>query len=54
MAQSIETLANAFSVNSNDETCAMRVEINEIKKDMNDTKKSIDGIKTLLLQVINK
>lgn len=35
MAKSIETLANAFYANPNDETSDIRTKINDIKKDVN-------------------
>lgn len=54
MEKSIETLANEFYEKPHDEASAMRAEINDTKKEVNDKRKSIDEIKAILLQAVNK
>lgn len=44
----------SFFANPNDEKSEMRAKMKDIKNDLNGTKKSIDDIKDILIQVINK
>lgn len=54
MAQSIEKVANAFAANSNDEKTDHIPEMKEIKKGLDEKKKLIDDIKTILLKIVDK